>query len=30
MAPTFPQSNGYGVPGQKPPVGAYELGLSGA
>jgi hypothetical protein len=30
MAPNFPQSNGYGVPGQPPPVGAYELGLSGA
>lgn len=30
MAPNFPQSNGYGVPGQPAPVGAYELGLSGA
>ena len=30
MAPHFPQSNGYGVPGQTPPIGAYELGLSGA
>lgn len=30
MAPNFPQSNGYGVPGQPPPVGAYELGLAGA
>jgi len=30
MAPNFPQSNGYGVPGQAAPPGAYELGLTGA